>query len=59
MRPGMVFHSLELVVDIVPSMNTLVDVIPKGLKEVVALRSGVVPQAWEQEWIGERMVRGL
>jgi len=30
------------VVDIVPSMNILVDAIPKGLKEVVALQREVV-----------------
>jgi len=38
MRLGRVFYSSEPVIDIVPSMNILVDVIPKGLKEVVALR---------------------
>jgi len=59
MRPGMVFHSLELVVDIVPLMSTPVDVTPKGLKEVVALRPGVVPQAWGREWVGGQMVKGL
>jgi len=32
-----VFYSSELVIDIVPLMNILVDVIPRGLEEVVAL----------------------
>jgi len=32
-----VFYSSEPVVDIVPSMNILVDVIPRGLKGVVVL----------------------
>ena len=48
MRLGRVFYSLELVVDIVPSMNILVDVIPKGLKEVVALRREVVLEVVDQ-----------
>jgi len=42
MRLGRVFYSSELVVDIVPSMNILVDVIPKGSEEVVALQRDVV-----------------
>ena len=42
MRPGRVFYSLESVIDIVPSMNTLVDVIPRGLKEMVALQHRVI-----------------
>jgi len=42
MRLGMAFLSLELVVDIVPWMNILVDVIPKELEEVVVLRCEVV-----------------
>jgi len=37
MRLGRVFYSSEPVVDIVPSMNILVDVIPRGLEGVVAL----------------------
>ena len=37
-----VFLSLELVVDIVPWMNILVNVIPRGLEEVVASQRGVV-----------------
>ena len=37
-----VFLSLELVVDIVPWMNILVNVIPRGLEEVVASQHGVV-----------------
>jgi len=39
-----VIHSLESVVDIVPWMNTLVDVVPRGLRGVVALQCEVVPQ---------------
>jgi len=42
MRLGRVFYSSELVVDIVPSTNILVDVIPKGAEEVVALQCDVV-----------------
>jgi len=49
MRLGRVFYSSELVIDIVPSMNILVDVIPKGLKEVVALRREVVLEVVGQE----------
>ena len=41
MRLERVCLSLELVVDIAPWMSILVDVIPKGLKEVVALRREV------------------
>ena len=44
-----VFLSLELVVDIVPWMNILVDVIPRGLEEVVALQRGVVLEVVGQE----------
>jgi len=36
MRLGRVFYSSEPVTDIVPSMNILVDAIPRGLKGVVA-----------------------
>jgi len=51
-----VFHPLELVVRIVPLMNILVDVIPKGLGEVVVMRLGMVPQVvdwgcWSLEWM--------
>ena len=42
MRLGRVFYSSELVVDIVPSMNILVDAIPRGLEVVVALQREVV-----------------
>jgi len=49
MRLGRVFYSLELVSGIVPLMNILVDVIPKGLREVVALRHKVVPEVVGQE----------
>jgi len=42
MRLGRVFYSSELVVDIVPSMNILVDAIPRGLEVVVALQCKVV-----------------
>jgi len=44
MRLGKVFYSLEPVSGIVPLMNILVDVIPRGLREVVALRHEVVPE---------------
>ena len=44
-----VFLSLELVVDIVPWMNILVDVIPRGLEEVVALQRRVVLEVVGQE----------
>ena len=49
MRLGRVFYSSEPVIDIVPSMNILVDVIPKGLKEVVVLRHKVVLEVVGQE----------
>ena len=49
MRLGRVFYSSEPVIDIVPLMNILVNVIPKGLKEVVALRRGVVLEVVGQE----------
>jgi len=49
MRLERVFLSLELVVDIVPWMNNLVDVIPKGLEEVVALQREVVLKVVGQE----------
>jgi len=42
MRLGRVFYSSEPVIDIVPSMNILVDAIPRELGEVVALQRGVV-----------------
>ena len=42
MRLGRVFYLSEPVVDIVPSMNIFVDVIPKGPEEVVALQHDVV-----------------
>jgi len=49
MRLERVFYSSEPVSDIVPLMNILVDVIPKGLKEVVALRREVVLEVVGQE----------
>ena len=49
MRLGRVFYSSEPMVDIVPLMNILVDVIPKGLKEVVVLRHEVVLEVVDQE----------
>jgi len=49
MRLERVFLSLELVVDIVPWMNILVDVIPRGLEEVVALQRRVVLEVVGQE----------
>ena len=49
MRLERVFYSSGLVSDIVPSMNILVDVIPRGLKEVVALRREVVLEVVAQE----------
>jgi len=49
MRLERVFYSLEPVVDIVPWMNILVDVIPRGLEEVVALQRGVVLEVVGQE----------
>jgi len=49
MRLGRVFYSSELVVDIVPSMNILVDVVPKGPEEVVALQRDVVQEVMGQE----------
>ena len=49
MRPGRVFYSSELVVDIVPLMNILVDVVPKGPEEVVALQRDVVREVVGQE----------
>jgi len=49
MRLERVFYSLELVIDIVPLMNILIDVIPKGLREVVALRCEVVLEMVGQE----------
>jgi len=49
MRLERVCFSLELVVDIVPWMNIFVDVIPRGLKEVVALQRGVVLEVVGQE----------
>jgi len=52
MRLGRVFLSLELVVDIVPWMNILVDVIPRGLEEVVASRCKVVLEVVGQEGQG-------
>ena len=41
-RLGRVFYSSEPVIGIVPSMNILVDVIPRGLRGVVVLRLEVV-----------------
>jgi len=49
MRLGRVFYSSELVIDIVPSMNILVDVIPRGLRGVVVLRPEVVLEVVGQE----------
>jgi len=49
MRLERVFLSLELVGGIVPLMNILVDVIPKGLEVVVALQRGVVLEVVDQE----------
>jgi len=49
MRLGRVFYSSEPVIDIVPSMNILVDAIPRGLKGVVALRCEVVLEVVGQE----------
>jgi len=49
MRLGRVFYSLELVSGIVPLMNILADVIPKGLREVVVLRHEVVLEMVDQE----------
>jgi len=49
MRLERVFLSLELVIDIVPWMNILVDVIPRGLEEVVALQHEVVREVVDQE----------
>jgi len=49
MRLGRVFCSSELVSDIVPLTNILVDVIPRGLREVVALQREVVLEMMGQE----------
>jgi len=49
MQLGRVFYSSEPVVDIVPLMNILVDVIPRGLEEVVALQREVVREVVDQE----------
>jgi len=49
MRLGRVFYSSELVIDIVPSMNILVGVIPRGLEVVVASQRGVVLEVVGQE----------
>jgi len=49
MRLGRVFYSLEPVVDIVPLMNTFVDVIPRGLGGVVVLQRGVILEMVGQE----------
>jgi len=49
MQLGRVFYSLEPVIDIVPSMNILADVIPRELEEVVALRHEVVLEVVGQE----------
>jgi len=49
MRLGKVFYSSELVVDIVPSMNILVDVIPRGPEVVVALQRDVIREVVGQE----------
>jgi len=49
MRLGRVFYSSEPVVDIVPLMNILVNVIPRGLEKVVALQHGVVREVVGQE----------
>ena len=49
MRLGRVFYSLEPVVDIVPLMNILVDVIPRGLRGAVVLRPEVVLEVVDQE----------
>jgi len=43
-----VFLSSEPMVDIVPSMNTLVDVIPRELRGVVVLQHGVVLEVVDQ-----------
>jgi len=52
MRLGRVSYLLEPASDIVPLMNVLVDVIPKGLKEVVVLQHEVVPKVVDQEgWV--------
>jgi len=44
-----VFYSSDPVSDIVPLMNVLVNVIPRGLKEVVVLRRKVVLEVVGQE----------
>jgi len=49
MRLERVSPSLELVVGIVPWMNILVDVIPRGLEVVVALQREVVLEVVGQE----------
>jgi len=49
MQLGRVFYSSEPVVDIVPSMNTFADVIPRGLEGVVVLQRGVVLEMVGQE----------
>jgi len=49
MQLGRMFYSLEPVIDIVPLMNILVDVIPRGLREVVASRRKVVLEVVGQE----------
>jgi len=49
MQLGRVFYSSEPVVDIVPLMNILVDVIPRVLRGVVVLRSEVVLEVVGQE----------
>jgi len=49
MRLGRAFYLLELVSGIVPLMNILADVIPKGLRGVVVLRLEVVLEVVDQE----------
>jgi len=49
MRLGRAFYSSGPVSDSVPLMNTLVDVIPGGLKTVVVLQHGVVLEMVGQE----------
>jgi len=55
-----VFHPLELVVCIVPLMSSLINVIPKGLGEVVAMQLGVVLQMMDWgRWAFEQRATGL
>jgi len=49
MRLERVSSLLELVVGIVPWMNILVDVIPRGLEAMAALQRGVVLEVVGQE----------